>query len=129
MGAADAEESAAVRIGVDVDHAVLAKLVAVLFRPFGRAKESFLFAVPCGVDDGAPRTPAASGQLADGARFFEHGHLTADRIRRAVHPGVVMIAAHDPLIGAIAARQAGDDVACRHELPIECELHVYARWS
>ena len=98
----------------------------MLLGPFGRSEETFLFAVPGGVDDGAPRTPATSGQLADGARFLEHGDLPADGVRSAVDPGVVMIAAHDPLIGAIAARQTGDDVARRHELPIERELHVHA---
>src|SRR5437667_6258775 len=72
------------------------------------------------------RTPTGFRELADRFRFLEHGYLTAQRIARAVDPGIVMIAAHDPLIGAIASRQTRDDVARRNHLPIKFELHVNA---
>ena len=37
-------------------------------------------------------------QLAEHACFFQHRRLTGNRIVGAVYPGVVMIAANDPLV-------------------------------
>src|SRR5204863_7131492 len=95
--AAGVEEAAPIRVGVDVDDAVLAQLVGVLLRPLRRSEETFFLAVPGEVDDRPLRLPAAPGQLADRARLGQLRDEAADRILRAIHPGVGMIAAHDPL--------------------------------
>ena len=108
---------------------MLAQFVAMLFCPFGRTEKALFFAVPGGVNDCALRAPATPGELSDRFRFFEHGYLTADGIGRAIHPRVIVIAADDPLLGAIGARQSRDDVAARHHVPVEFEIHVHARRS
>ena len=87
------EEPAAVRVGVDVDDRVLFELGQMLFDPFRRSQEALFFGVPGGEDERAARTPSALGQFTDGPRFFHQRDHAADRIARAVNPGIVMIAA------------------------------------
>src|SRR6185312_14054767 len=53
MRAFSAEESAAVAVSVDVDRRMLLEFVGVRLRPFRRAEQHGLFAIPRGVDDGA----------------------------------------------------------------------------
>ena len=125
--AAGIEKAAAVGVGVDVDRDVVAHVIRVRLDPFGRPEEAWLLAVPCGVDERAARTPAALRQLGDRARLFEHCHLAADRVRRAVDPRVVMVAAHDPLIGAVGACHLRDDVVDRLHVPVERDLEVHLR--
>ena len=90
------EKAASAAVGVDVRDGVLLQIVAVRLDPFGRAEQRGLFAVPGGVDDRALRRPSLLAQFAERARFFEHRRHAADRIVRAVHPRVVMIAADHP---------------------------------
>src|SRR5438105_6421605 len=106
---------------------MLPQLFPMLLGPFGRSQETLFFAVPGAIDDRATRTPSALRQLAQRLRFFEHGHLAAERIACAVHPCIVMISTNDPLISAIASRQSRDDAARRNDLPIEFEIQMCAR--
>ena len=104
---ADVQEAATVAVAVDVDHRLVAQLVVVLLDPLGRSEQRRLLAVPAGVDDGPLRPPALPDQLPERPRLLEHrGAIAADRIRRAVHPRVVMVAAHDPLIREASSRAA-----------------------
>ena len=52
------------------------------------------------------RRPALLAQLAERARFLEHRRHAADRIVGAVHPRVVVVAAHDPLVRKRRSRQS-----------------------
>src|SRR5580704_13063232 len=56
--AAHEEIAATVRVAVDVNHGVLLEFGVVSFAPFGGTEKSFLFAIPCAIDDGALRAPA-----------------------------------------------------------------------
>ena len=93
-----AEIAAAVAVAVDVDDRVVLQIAGVLFDPFGRAEQPCFFAVPDAIDDRALRLPTLLQQFTESAGFFEQGAGAGDRIVRAVHPGVVMIAAHDPFV-------------------------------
>ena len=59
---------------------------------------------PSRIDERAPRTPAGLRKLADRAGLFHHRDHAADRIVRAVHPRVVVVAADDPLVGQLRPR-------------------------
>ena len=101
-----AQIAAAVAVGVDVDGGLLLQLVGVRLGPFGGAQQPRLFAVPHAVDDGALRLPALLQQRRRSARASSiSGAGAGDRILRAVHPGVVMIAADDPLVGIGGRRE------------------------
>src|ERR1700683_3232105 len=87
--------------------------------PFGGTEEGRLFAVPEAIDDGAVGLPALFHELTEGARFFKLGAGAGEGIFRAVDPGVVMIAADDPLIGKFGAGNFGDDVVEGLAVPVE----------
>ena len=93
-----AKKSAAIAIGVDVDGGVLLEFVAVVLGPLRGAEQHGLFAVPRAINNGAFGLPALLEQFAHRARFFQQRDLAGDGIFRAVHPAIVMIAAHDPLV-------------------------------
>ena len=117
--AAHLEEAAAVAVGVEVGDRVLAQLGGVRFHPLGRAEQHRLLGVPGRVDDGAPRPPALLEQLAQRAGLLEQGDLAGDRVLGAVHPGVVVVAADDPLLLRRGARDARDDVVDGGLAPVE----------
>ena len=121
------QEAATVAVGVDVGNAAGAQLVRMGLHPFGRAEEPRLLAIPGAIDDRAVRALPGPGQLADGLGLGQECHLPADRVRRPVHPRVVMVAANDPLVGPLAAAQAGDHVVGGRLLPVELELEVHLR--
>ena len=105
--AARAEKAAAVAVAVDVHDRVLAAAPsACCLGPFGGSEQPRLLAVPGGVDDRPLRPPALLQQLAERARLFELGAMPLTGSLRAVHPGVVMVAANDPLVGIRRARES-----------------------
>ena len=113
------EEAAAVAIGVEVSDGVLFQFVGVKLGPLGRSEQGRLFAVPEAIDDGAGGLPALLEQFAEGACFFEFRAGAADGISGAVDPGVMMIAANDPLIGELFAGDGCDDIVERLAIPVE----------
>ena len=127
MAAARAQVAALVAVRVDVDDAVLLQLVVVGFGPFRRAEQRRLLAVPRAVDDRALRLPSLLEELAVRARLLELRRQPADRIAGAVHPAVVVIAAHDPLVGERAARDLRDHVVGRHDVPSRLHDEVHRR--
>ena len=124
---AHAEKAAAVSIRVEVEHRLLRELLRVRLHPFGGAEQRRLLAVPRGVDERALRLPSLLHELAHRARFLELRDEAGERVFRAVHPAVVMVAAHDPLIGILRTRNLRDHIVDRFETPVERELQVHAR--
>ena len=127
VGAAGVEEAAAIAVGVDVDDGLLAQLRFVMLDPLGRSEQALLFTVPGGIDDRPLRSPALLYELPERTSFLELRGHPACRILCAVHPGVVVVAADDPLVGVGRSRQARDDVVDALETPIEGQLQVHAR--
>ncbi len=70
----------------------------MVLSPLRRAQQHGLFAIPGAIDDRALGLPTLLQQFAQGARFFQQRDLAGDGIFRAVHPSVVMISAHNPLV-------------------------------
>ena len=105
--AGHAQEPAAVAVGVDVHGRMRAQLRIVLFGPFGGTQQPFFLAVPHAIDDGALRFPALLQQFGESAGFFHQSHRARNGIFGAVHPGIVMVAANDPLVGISARRECG----------------------
>ena len=103
---------------------MLGELVGVELDPLGGAEEGGFFAIPPAVNDGALGLPALLEELAEGAGFFELGAGAGDGVAGSVDPGVVVVAADDPLIGHGGALDGGDDVVERLALPVEGELEV-----
>ena len=95
--------------------------------PFGRPQQPRLLGVPRGIDDRAPRPIPSPRQLAHRLRLREQTHHPAQRVGRAEHPGVVMIAADHPLIGKLASLQPRDHVVRRPQAPVELELQMHRR--
>src|SRR5213594_4883177 len=95
--------------------------------PLGRTEQARLLAVPGGVDDRAPRLPPLTGELSQGARLLEQRHEPRDGILGAVHPGVVMVAPHDPLVRRARARQPRDHVVQRLGAPVGLDPEVDLR--
>ena len=101
------EVAAAVAVGVDVNRGVLAKFVGVRLAPLGGAEQPWLFAVPHAIDDGAARLPALLQEFAHRPRFFHLIHERGDGIFGAIHPGILVIAAHNPFVGGSRRRESG----------------------
>ena len=119
------QEAAAVAIGVDVDRRLALQFGGVRLRPLGGAEQARFLAVPRAVDDGALGLPALLEERAERAHLFHQRPGAGDRIFRAVDPGVVMIAADDPLVGELAAGNAHDHVVERLGVPVELQLQVH----
>ena len=125
--AAGVQPAFAGAVGVDVGDRLLLELRLVLLRPFGRAEQSPLFAIPQRQDDRARRTPAGFQQLAEAARRLHQRRRAADRIVGAHHPRIVVIAEDDPLVGPRRAGNARHHVVERTVLPLERQFHVQLR--
>ena len=97
------------------------------FRPFRRAQQPPLLAVPGGENDGARRPPPGLEQGAERARRFVEGHLAGDRVVRAVHPGVVVVTVDHPLIGVGGPADRRDYVVQRPRLPVELQREAHPR--
>jgi hypothetical protein len=78
--------------------------------PLGRPDQRRLLAVPRREDQRAAGVPSLLQQLADRAHLLEHRDLARHGIVRAVDPGVVVVAAHDPRVGRAGAGDLADDV-------------------
>ena len=111
--AARAEEPAAVAVRVQIGDRLFRKLVRVRLDPLRRADETRLLAVPRRVHDRALRPPAGLRERAERLRLGQLGHEAADRVLRAVHPRVVVVAAQNPLVRKLRALQHREDVAHR----------------
>ena len=121
---AGADEPARVAVAVEIDDGFAAQLVGVRLGPFGRADQALLLAVPGGEHQGAARAEALARELADRLRFGHQRDHPAGGIGGAVDPRVVVVAAHDPLIGQLGAGKLRDHVVDRHQLPVERELQA-----
>ncbi len=124
LGSAWKEVSSLVAVGIDVSDGVLLQLVQMGFYPFDRTQQTRLFAVPRAIDDGTLRSPALAMQLTQHARFFQQRGLAGDGIVGAVDPGVVMIAANDPL-AIVRAVQGGDHIVDRFHVPVGSDFEVH----
>ncbi len=129
MRAPHREKAAAVAVGVDVHRRMLAQFRRMGLGPFGRAQQAGLLTVPRGVDDRPPRLPPLAEQGAHRPRLLHERDLPRDRVLRAVHPGVVVIAAHDPLIRRFGPLDRGDHVVDRLGIPVELRPEVHPRRS
>jgi hypothetical protein len=125
LAPAGIEHTARIGVRVDVEDGLLPEFVRVRFGPFGRAQETGLFRVPTRIDERALRAPTLRGQRAESFCLFEQRDLAGQRICGAEHPAVMMIAAHDPLIGPGRALHHRDDVVDRLETPVgfDREMH------
>ena len=99
MRAFHAKKAAAIAVGIDVESGMLLEFVAMVLSPLGGSQQHGLFTVPRAIDDGALGLPALLEQFAQGARFFQQRDLAGNGIFRAIYPAVMVVAAHDPLVG------------------------------
>ena len=124
MAAARAVEAAFVAVGIDVNDCLRLELGGVGFDIFGRAEEHRLLPVPAEVDDRPVGPPARFDELPERLRLRQHRDIARQRIGRAEHPAVVVIAAHDPFVGVLRALQRRDDVVQRLERPVRLDREV-----
>ena len=73
--------------------------------------------------------PTLLHQFSDGARFLQQGDLPGGRVLRAVHPGIVMIAADHPFLGELRAGNSGDHVVDFLHVPIKIHLQMNFRFA
>ena len=99
----------------------------VMLYPLGRADQTLLFGVPRRVDDRPCRPLTCVCERGDGLRFREHCDQSRYRVRRAVVPGIVVIASYDPLVGVLAAFQARNHIIDRDSIPVEREPQAHPR--
>src|ERR1700733_14055263 len=116
--------ASAIGIAVEVHNSFLFQLVDVRLDPLGGTERTRLFAIPDAINDGAAGLPPLLDQFAERAGFFEFGGGAGDWIVGAVDPGVVMVAADDPLIGRGAAGNFGDDVVEGLDVPVGEHLQM-----
>ena len=122
-----AQEAPVAVVGVQVSHYVLLNGFGIGFGPLRRAQQAGLLAVPGAEHDGALGPPAGFHQLAQGAGLFQFSHHAAEGVVGPVHPGVVVVAAHYPLVGQGAAFERSDDVVHRLGFPVEGQLQMHLR--
>src|SRR5262249_33105560 len=99
MGGARAEEPSAIPVSVQVQDPVLPELFGVRFHPLPRSDQARFLSVPRAVDNRPLRLPAALHERTCGLRLRHQSDETAQGVLRAVYPGVMMIAADNPLVG------------------------------
>ena len=113
VGPVHLKKTAIVGIGIDVQHRVVAQFCRMLFHPFGGTEQSRLLAIPGAINNGPPRFPPLLAQFAQRSRFFQLRHHPGNRIFRAIHPRVVVVAADHPFVRGFVAGNLGDDVIDR----------------
>ena len=121
------QKSSTVAIRVDIGDGVLFQIRGVRLGPFGRTEQAGFLAVPETIDDGPLRLPALFQQFRKAAHLFHLGDRAGDWILRAIHPGVVMIAANDPFVRILGAGNAHDHVIEALRIPVEFHAHVNFR--
>ncbi len=98
MTSLNIEKASAVAVGINVQGGVGSQLLGVVFAPFRRPEQPRLFAVPSAKDDRALRLPSLLEKLGERTGFFKKSNLAGDGVLGAVDPGVVVVAANDPLV-------------------------------
>ena len=88
------------------------------FDPFGRTEQSRFFSVPTCIDQGAPRLPPFFDEPADRLGLGHQRHVSREWVGGAEHPGIVMIAADDPMIRFFGAANFRNDVVDRLLMPV-----------
>src|SRR5205814_3226324 len=88
----------AVAVAVDVRDRFLCQLRLVLLGPLGGSEQSPLLTIPEREDEGPARLPTRFQQLAKRACRLEERRRAARRIRRAIHPRVMMVAVEHPFV-------------------------------
>ncbi len=75
--------------------------------------------------------PTLLEKSGEGAGLLHEGDRARDRVLGAVDPGIVMIAAHHPLVGMGGAGDFYDDVVERLDVPVGLHFEVDFRrpWS
>src|SRR5262249_35187674 len=97
LGVARSEEAALVAVGIQVKYGMFLQVPAVSLDPLDRAEQARFFAVPGAIDNGAFWSPALLVKFAEHSCLFKFRRHTGNRIVGAVDPGVMMVAANDPL--------------------------------
>ena len=98
MRAARIQEAAIALIAVHIQRRMLQQILAMRLSPLGRADKPWLLAIPSRIDQRALRPPTLLHQLAQRACLFQQSRLPGDRIVRTIHPAIVVIATHNPLV-------------------------------
>ncbi len=99
----------------------------MVFGPLRRSEQRGLLTIPEAINDGARWLPALLQQLAERSRFFELRACAGERVLGTIDPGVVMIAANDPLVREFRAGDARDDVIEGFAIPVETDGQVRLR--
>ncbi len=94
------------------------------FGPLRGPHQARLLAIPAGIHQRASWSPTGLEQGADGARLGELGDHACQRIPRAFDPGVVMVAADDPLIGEVDTFESGNHVVDGLQAPLGLDQQV-----
>ncbi len=125
--ATDVDETAIAAVRVDVGDRMFLEIGGVVLGPLGRADQPRFLGVPSRVDHGPLRAPSFPCQCRYRLGFGKRCHHAGDRIRGAVIPAVMVIAANDPFIGIFAPPQTCDHVVGRHHVPVELRPHAHPR--
>src|SRR5690349_9573388 len=105
------------------------QFIGMELSPLCGAEQHRFLSIPGAVNHGALRFPSLLQKLGKRAGFFEQSDLCRNGILRAVHPCIMVIAANDPSIRLSCARNFGDDVVHRLNVPIRSYLQMYFGWS
>ncbi len=104
----------------------------MFFRKFRRANQARFFGVPRAKNNGAIGLPPRFHEFAHGTSLFHQGDQAGNRIFRAVHPGVMMVAANDPLIGVRCAGNFSDHVVNGFQaapIRFHFQVHFSSAWA
>ena len=124
MAAFHIQRAAGVHIRIYVQHRLGLEFRGVGFDPFGRTEQSRLFSVPTRIDQGALRLPSFPDEPPYRLCFGHQRHVSRKWIGGAEHPGIVMIAADDPMIRLFGTADSCDDVVDRLLMPIGKHLEM-----
>ena len=126
MGAPGPDESPPVPVGVHICDCFFLQFLQVVFYPFGRADQAGFLGIPGTVDQGAFGPVSLFGELAHGTGFLHQGNHAAHRVSRPVHPGIVVVAPHNPLVRKLRPLQRGDHIVRGLQAPFEFQLEVHS---